>query len=83
MPSAIRLTLDPAAEPALEEVLAGLSVSGSVEAGRLSVWVSGDELEEAEAALRQQGAVEFEQPRPHRLGHPGIDAVRDDEVEPA
>lgn len=55
MPSAIRLTLDPAAEPALEEVLAGLSVSWSLQAGRLSVWVSGEELEEAETALREAG----------------------------
>jgi ribosomal protein L11 methyltransferase len=57
VPSAVRLTLDPAAEPALEEVLAGLSVSWSLQAGSLSLWVSEDEIDEAEALLGEAGLV--------------------------
>lgn len=44
---AVRFTLSPSAEPALEEVLADLFVSWSTRAGVLSVWVSEDEADEA------------------------------------
>ena len=55
MPSAVRLSLDPASEPALEEALGELSVSWSVRAGVLSVWVSEEEVEEAVSLLRAAG----------------------------
>ena len=55
MPAAVRLTLDPAAEPSLEEVLAGLSVSWSLRPGGLLVWASEEEADEAEALLRGAG----------------------------
>jgi ribosomal protein L11 methyltransferase len=52
---AVRFTLLPTSEPALEEVLADLFVSWSIRAGVLSVWVSEDEAEEASARLGAAG----------------------------
>lgn len=55
MPGAVRLSLSPSAEPALEEVLADLFVSWTVRSGTLSVWVPEGEAHEAEARLEQAG----------------------------
>lgn len=55
MPGAIRLDLDPASEPALEESLGELLASWSVQGGRLSVWVSEEDAGEAEALLAAAG----------------------------
>ena len=55
MASAVRLTLDPADEPALEEALAELLVSWSVREGRLSLWVSEGEAGEVERRLAEGG----------------------------
>lgn len=55
MPSAVRLTLDPADEPALDEALADLPVSWSVREGRLSLWISEGDGEAVEARLTDAG----------------------------
>lgn len=55
MPDAVRFTLAPSAEPALEEALAELFVSWSIRAGALSVWVSEEEAGEAAARLEAAG----------------------------
>ena len=55
MPDAVRFTLAPSAEPALEETLAELFVSWSIRAGALSVWVSEEEADEAAARLEAAG----------------------------
>ena len=55
MPDAVRFTLAPSAEPALEEILAELFVSWSIRAGTLSVWVSEEEADEVAARLEAAG----------------------------
>ena len=55
MASAVRLTLDAAREPELEEILAGLPVSWSLRGGSLAVWVTEEEANEAEELLRVAG----------------------------
>ncbi len=55
MPAAVRLDLDPASEPALEESLGELLASWSVRDGRLSVWVSEEDAGAAEELLAAAG----------------------------
>ena len=55
MPAAIRLDLDPASEPVLEESLGELLASWSVRSGRLSVWVSELDADAAEELLAAAG----------------------------
>ena len=55
MPGAIRLDLPPDAEPALGEALGEALASWSLRDGRLSVWLSEEEADEAEGALRAAG----------------------------
>lgn len=55
MSAAIRLDLDPASEPALEESLGELLASWSVQGGRLSVWVSEEDAAAAEELLAAAG----------------------------
>ena len=55
MPDAVRFTLAPSAEPALEEILAELFVSWSIRAGALSVWVSEEEADEVAVRLEAAG----------------------------
>jgi ribosomal protein L11 methyltransferase len=55
VPSAVRLTLRPSAEPVLEEVLADLSVSWSLRDGSLAVWASEEEADEAVTRLEASG----------------------------
>ena len=55
MPGAIRLDLPPDAEPALGEALGEALASWSVREGRLSVWLSEEEADEAEEGLRAAG----------------------------
>lgn len=57
MPAAVRLTLDPADEPILEEALAGLPVSWCLRDGGLQVWASEDDADEAEVLLRGAGVA--------------------------
>ena len=57
MPGAIRLDLAPDAEPALGEALGEALASWSVRDGRLSVWLSEEEADAAEAGLRAAGIV--------------------------
>jgi ribosomal protein L11 methyltransferase len=55
MPGAVRFSLSPSAEPALEEALAELFVSWSIRAGTLSVWVSEEEADGVAARLEAAG----------------------------
>lgn len=55
MPGAIRFDLPPDAEAALEEALGELLASWSVREGRLAVWLSEEDAEEADAFLRAAG----------------------------
>ena len=55
MPGAVRLSLSPSAESALEEVLADLCVSWSISSGNLTVWVSEAEADDAVARLGSAG----------------------------
>ena len=55
MPGAIRLDLPPDAEPALGEALGEALASWSLRDGRLSVWLSEEEADEAESGLRAAG----------------------------
>lgn len=55
MPDAVRLVLDPAAEPAVGEALGELLASWSVAVGELSVWVSEEDAAEAAALLAAAG----------------------------
>ena len=55
MPGAIRLDLPPDAEPALGEALGEALASWCLRDGRLSVWLSEEEADEAEAGLRAAG----------------------------
>ena len=55
MPSAVRLTLRPSDEPALEEALGELLASWSVRGGELSVWVSEEDVPEAVELLAAAG----------------------------
>jgi ribosomal protein L11 methyltransferase len=52
---ATRFSLSSSAEPALEEVLAELSVSWSIRAGALSVWVSEEDADEVAERLEAAG----------------------------
>ena len=55
MACAVRLTLDPAAEPALGEALGELLASWSVRGGELAVWVGEGDAEAASALLAAAG----------------------------
>jgi ribosomal protein L11 methyltransferase len=55
MPGAVRFTLAPSTEPALEETLAELFVSWSVRGGALSVWVPEGDADEVSARLEAAG----------------------------
>lgn len=55
MAGAVRFSLSPSAEPALEEALADLFVSWSIRAGTLSVWVSEEEADETAERLESAG----------------------------
>jgi len=55
VPAAIRLDLDPASEPVLEESLGDLLASWSVRNGRLSVWFSEEDAVAAEELLAASG----------------------------